>query len=73
MLCNRVFDFVTGSEIPIPPPSDTPPRWDIVRPNETAEELLARHARALGGQASSSRRPDPSCPPARPARPRAGS
>ena len=56
MFCNRIFDFVTGSEIVVPPPGDYTPRWDIVRPNEAAEELLAEHAKALQSQTGSHRK-----------------
>lgn len=57
MLCSRIFDFVTGTEIVVVPPGVHAPTWDIVRPNEAAEELLAAHARALQLQ-TNSRPPD---------------
>ena len=55
MLCNRLFDFVTGTEIVVPPASIRAPLWDIVRPNEAATDLLAAHAEVLR---SGDRRPE---------------
>ena len=54
MFCNRIFDFVTGTEIVLPLAGTAEPAWDIVRPNEAAEHLLANHMRTLAAQVSDS-------------------
>ena len=54
MFCNRIFDFVTGTEIALPLAGTAPPAWDIVRPNEAAENLLADHMRTLADQPTNS-------------------
>ena len=48
----RVHDFIKGTTIALPPVSldrsigqDS---WDILRPNQEASELVARHVRVLG-------------------------
>ena len=52
MGCLRVHDFINGTTIALPPVSierEVGQRvWDILRPNQQASELVARHVQLLG-------------------------
>jgi hypothetical protein len=51
MICAQVHDFIRGTKIALPRPvagkSIHPSRWDIVRSNQSAEQLVIRHLKAL--------------------------
>ena len=51
MICARVYDFIGGTTVRLPrrrpKPSNGKERWDILRPNRRAAELVARHFRTL--------------------------
>jgi hypothetical protein len=51
MLCTHIHDFVRGTKTVLPRPAVRKPsrdsEWDIVRPNQRAEQLACRHRLAL--------------------------
>jgi hypothetical protein len=51
MLCTHIHDFVRGTKTVLPRPAVRKPsrdsQWDIVRPNQMAEQLVCRHRLAL--------------------------
>ena len=54
-MSNRIFDFVTGTEVVLAAPpcrnaeiaGGERPVWDIIRPNSAAADLIRRHEKAL--------------------------
>ena len=51
MICSHLYDFVSGATIALPHPTNGKPsehhQWDIVRPNESAEQMVLRHLETL--------------------------
>jgi hypothetical protein len=51
MICSHVYDFFGGTKIALPHPRAEQlvehPQWDIVRPNESAEQVVRRHLATL--------------------------
>ena len=51
MICSYVHDFVRGTKIALPRPvaerSSHSFQVDIVRPNQSADQIVARHLKAL--------------------------
>jgi len=51
MICAHIYDFIRGTRIAVPRPTRREQGcswgWDIVRPNEQAEQLVFRHVEAL--------------------------
>lgn len=51
MICTHVHDFIRGTKIALPRArsgkSIRPLQWDIVRPNRSADRIVARHLKAL--------------------------
>lgn len=51
MICSHVHDFIRGTTIALRRPragkSLRPSQWDIVRPNESADQMVSRHLKAL--------------------------
>jgi hypothetical protein len=62
MICAHVHDFIRGTRIALPRPISRRRisrfHWDIVRPNDKAEQLVFRHLEALA-VASARRRQQP--------------
>lgn len=68
MSCPRIHDFVAGTAIALPRPTaqrrGTGEIWDILRPNERAASLVARHLLMLAAMAgaTSDNRPTQTSP-----------
>ncbi len=60
MVCSHIHDFIRGTKIALPRPesgrSIDPSRWDIVRPNGSAERLVFHHLEALKALRAGKRR-----------------
>lgn len=56
MSCLVLYDFLSDSRIVLPRPSaarrDAHETWDILRPNERASALVARHLEVLADNVS---------------------
>jgi hypothetical protein len=51
MICSHVHDFIRGTKIALPRrgsgKSFHPSEWDIVRPNQSADQMVFHHLKAL--------------------------
>jgi hypothetical protein len=51
MICSHVHDFIRGTKIALPRrgsgKSFHPSEWDIVRPNQSTDQIVFRHLEAL--------------------------
>ena len=51
MICLHLYDFVSGAKIALPRPTNGKLnehlQWDIVRPNESAEQMVLCHLETL--------------------------
>ena len=51
MICSHIHDFIRGTKIALTSPQGEKLggdlRWDIVRPNEAADQMMFRHLETL--------------------------